>query len=205
MLNSHRISIYKDSENMEENYKLEKEYKIPATMFSEAYLAFQKKFIYPKSHIYMAIFAAIALGMLIFGIVSMSDASRNQKYLTYIAILMACAFAFREWYNPKKKRRSLTDSVRSLGEPVYKIGITDEYVDISTVSDDMSDLSDEDSIDPEEEDPLPEKTRINIDEKYQLLEYDGFFLILSGNEKIYILPKKVFSEEELKTVRDTQK
>ena len=34
---------------MEENYKLEKEYKVPAALFSEAYLAFQKKYIYPKS------------------------------------------------------------------------------------------------------------------------------------------------------------
>ena len=190
---------------MEENYKLEKEYKVPAALFSEAYLAFQKKYIYPKSCIYMAIFAAIALVRLIFGILSMNDASDKQKYLTYLAILMACAFAFREWYNPKKKRRSLTESVKALGEPVYKIGIADNYVDISTVSDDLEDLSDEESSEAEEEDPLPEKTRINTDENYQLLEYDGFFLILSGKEKIYILPKEGFSEEELKTVRDTQK
>ena len=190
---------------MEENYKLEKEYKVPAKLFSEAYLAFQKKFIYPKSYIYMAVFSAIALILLIYGIIAMSGSSGKQKYLMYLAILMACAFAFREWYNPKKKRRSLTESVRSLGEPVYKIGIADKYVDISTVSDDMSDLSEEDKAASEEDDPLPEKTRINIDEKYQLLEYDGFFLLLSGKEMIYILPKEGFSEEELKMVRDTQK
>ena len=187
---------------MEENYKLKKEYKVPAALFSEAYLAFQKKYIYPKSCIYMAIFAAIALVMLIFGILSMNDASDKQKYLTYLAILMACAFAFREWYNPKKKRRSLTESVKALGEPVYKIGIADNYVDISTVSDDLEDLSDEESSEAEEEDPLPEKTRINVDEGFQLMEYDRFFLMLAGKEMFYILPKEGFSEAELKIVRD---
>lgn len=190
---------------MEENYKLEKEYKVPVMVFSEAYRAFQKKFVYSKSYIYMAIFAVIAFVLFIFGILAMNDASKRQKYITYLAFLMACAFAFREWYNPRKKHRSLTDSVRSLGEPVYKIGIAGKYVDISTVSDDMSDLSEEDRIASEKDDPLPEKTRINIDEKYQLLEYDGFFLILSGKESIYILPKDGFSEEELNTVRNTQK
>ncbi len=187
---------------MEENYKLEKEYKVPVKMFSEAYLAFQKKFIYPKSYIYMSIFAVIAFIMFVFGILVMNDASKRQKYITYLAFLMACAFAFREWYNPKKKHRNLTDSVRSLGEPVYKIGIADKYVDISTVSDDKSDLSDEDKILTEEEDPLPEKSRINIDEKFQLLEYDDFFLILSGNEVVYILPKDGFSNDELNIVRN---
>ena len=190
---------------MEENYRLEKEYKVSADLFSEAYLEFQKKYIYPKSYIFMAVFAAIAAVILIFGIIAMNDASKNQKYLTYLAFFMACAFAMREWYNPKKKRRSLTDSVRTLGEPVYKIGISDKYVDISTVSDDLSDFSEEEKNESEETDPLPEKTRINIDENFQLLEYEKFFLILSGKEMIYILPKEGFSETELKTVRDIKK
>jgi hypothetical protein len=190
---------------MEENYKLEKEYKVPADLFSEAYLEFQKKYIYPKSRIYLAAFVLISFALLIFGVIAMNDASKSQKYLVYLAILMAYAFAFREWYNPRKKRRNLTESVRSLGEPVYKIGFADKYVDISTVSDDMSGLSDEDIKEAEEKDPLPEKTRLDIDERFQLLEYDRFFLILSGKEMLYILPKEGFSESELKTVRELKK
>ena len=190
---------------MEENYKLEKEYKIPADTFREAYLAFQKKFVYPKSYIYMTLFLALAAGILIFGVLNMNGATRNQKYITYLAVAVALAFAFREWYNPRKRRRNYTESVRTLGEPVYKIGVADKYVDISTVSDDMSGLSEEEIKDAEETDPLPEKTRINIDESFQLLEYDGFFLLLPGKDMLYILPKDGFSGEELKTVRDIKK
>lgn len=53
-----------------------------------------------------------------------------------------------------------------------------------------------------EADPLPEKTRINVDEGFQLMEYDRFFLMLAGKEMFYILPKEGFSESELKIVRD---
>ena len=99
-------------------------------------------------------------------------------------------------------RRNLTESVRALGEPVYKIGIGDKFVDISTVAEDLSDISEEEKESVQNEDPLPEKTRIKVDEGFQLMEYDKFFLMLAGKESFYILPKEGFSESELKIVRD---
>ena len=195
---------------MEENYKLEKEYKVPADTFSDAYLEFQKKYVYPKSYIYMAIFSVLAVALLLFGIFAMHDAEKKQKYIMYLAFLIAVVFAFREWFNPRKMRRSLTESVRALGEPVYKIGVGEKFVDISTVSDDLSNIvetedeenGEENAEDLTETDPLPEKTRINVDEGFQLMEYDRFFLMLAGKEMFYILPKEGFSESELKIVRD---
>ena len=195
---------------MEENYKLEKEYKVPAETFRDAYLEFQKKYVYPKSYIYMAIFGVLAVALLIFGIFAMHDAPKKQKYIMYLAFIAAAAFSLREWFNPRKMRRSLTESVRALGEPVYKIGVGNKFVDISTVSDDLSNIAEteekgdgEENTDiPGEIDPLPEKTRINVDEGFQLMEYDRFFLMLAGKEMFYILPKEGFSEAELKIVRD---
>ncbi|WP_296613811.1 YcxB family protein [Ruminococcus sp.] len=192
-------------ENMEENYKLEKEYKVPAKLFSEAYLEYQKKFVYPKSRIFMILFAAIAVIIFIFGAAVLNNAADNKKYFTYLAFMIACALAMREWYNPRKRRRNYTESVRALGEPVYKIGIADKFVDISTVSDDLSNLSGDEEEDILEEDPLPEKTRLDINSSFHLLEYDRFFLLMPGKEMLYILPKEGFSEEDLKTVRDIKK
>ena len=195
---------------MEENYKLEKEYKVPAETFRDAYLEFQKKYVYPKSYIYMAIFGVLAVALLIFGIFAMHDAPKKQKYIMYLAFIAAAAFSLREWFNPRKMRRSLTESVRALGEPVYKIGVGNKFVDISTVSDDLSNIAETEEKDDGEEntdipgeiDPLPEKTRINVDEGFQLMEYDRFFLMLAGKEMFYILPKEGFSEAELIIVRD---
>ena len=193
-----------------ENYKLEKEYKVPADIFRDAYLEFQKKYVYPKSYIYMAIFGVLAAALLIFGIFAMHDAPKKQKYIMYLAFIIAAAFSLREWFNPRKMRRSLTESVRAMGEPIYKIGIGEKFVDISTVSDDLSNIvepeeeenSEENADIPEETDPLPEKTRLTVDEGFQLMEYDKFFLMLAGKEMFYILPKEGFSESELKIVRD---
>ena len=195
---------------MEENYKLEKEYKVPAETFRDAYLEFQKKYVYPKSYIYMAIFGVLAVALLIFGIFAMHDAPKKQKYIMYLAFIAAAAFSLREWFNPRKMRRSLTESVRALGEPVYKIGVGNKFVDISTVSDDLSNIAETEEKDDGEEntdipgeiDPLPEKTRINVDEGFQLMEYDRFFLMLAGKEMFYLLPTEGFSEAELKIVRD---
>ena len=193
---------------MEKNYKLEKEYKVPAETFRDAYLEFQKKYVYPKSYIYMAIFGVLAVALLIFGIFAMHDAPKKQKYIMYLAFIVAAAFSLREWFNPRKMRRSLTESVRALGEPVYKIGVGNKFVDISTVSDDLSNIAEtEEKDDGEENTDIPgeidpEKTRLAADDSFQLMEYDRFFLMLAGKEMFYILPKEGFSEAELIIVRD---
>ena len=78
-------------------------------------------------------------------------------------------------------------------------------MDISTVSDDLGDLTEEEKENALDADPLPEKTRLEINENFQLLEYSSFFLLMPGKEMLYILPKDGFSEEELKTVREIKK
>ena len=47
---------------MEENYKLEKEYQITPEIFDKAYRSYQKKFVYPKSYIFMTLFLTLAGG-----------------------------------------------------------------------------------------------------------------------------------------------
>ena len=66
------------------------------------------------------------------------------------------------------------------------------------------DDEDEDEL-PEETELFPEKSVINFDSGYKLLEYEKYFLLMQGKQMFYILPKEGFSEEELKIVRDTEK
>ena len=53
--------------------------------------------------------------------------------------------------------------------------------------------------------PLPEKTRIDINEDYQPLEYDDFFLLMQGKQMFYIIPKEGFTEPEIEIIRNTGK
>lgn len=191
---------------MEEKYKLEKEYSISANTFREGYLAFQKKYIYVKSYIFMGIFTLLAADFI-------HAAVKDPKnYFAYLLIVICLSLAFREWYNPRKIRRSLVDTVKELGEPVYKIGVGESFVDISTVSvpDGIEEETGEGETEPDEssvseESDLPEPTRIPADEKMNILEYDEFFLLIYGKAVFYIIPKENFEEKELEVIRNIKK
>ena len=197
---------------MEENYKLEKVYKVPHETFKEAYKAFQKKYVYPKSIIFTILFLILAADF-VYAAVKAPD-----NKLVYLLIMVCIAFAFREWYNPRRLFLNISETMKALGEPEYKMGIADDHIDISTVS--LPDEIEEEAPDedgeendeedtyltdlPDEFDPMPEKTVIKLDDSYGLLEYEKFFLIMEGKKMFYILPKEGFSEKELEIVRGTK-
>ena len=128
----------------------------------------------------------------------------TSNYFVYILIVLCLALAFREWYNPRKIRRSLVETVQEMGNLVYKIGVGESYVDISTVSapDGIEEDENEDNDSEDSSDDIPEPTRIPIDDKVKLLEYSDFFLLLYGKQVFYIVPKKEFNEKECEVIRN---
>jgi len=198
---------------MEENYKLEKTYKVPHETFKEAYKAFQKKYVYPKSIIFIVLFLVLAADF-VYAAIKAPD-----NRLVYLLIMVCIAFAFREWYNPHRIFQNISETMKALGEPEYKIGIADDHIDITTVSlpedeeeesaeadgETSEDEEDDEPELPEDFDPMPEKSVIKLDESYGLLEYDKFFLLMEGKKVFYILPKEGFTEKELEIVRGTKK
>lgn len=198
---------------MEENYKLEKTYKVPHETFKEAYKAFQKKYVYPKSIIFIVLFLVLAADF-VYAAIKAPD-----NRLVYLLIMVCIAFAFREWYNPHRIFQNISETMKALGEPEYKIGIADDHIDITTVSlpedeeeesaeadgETSEDEEDDEPELPEDFDPMPEKSVVKLDESYGLLEYDKFFLLMEGKKVFYILPKEGFTEKELEIVRGTKK
>ena len=206
---------------MEENYTLEKEYAVSPDIFDKAYKSYQKKFVYLKSYIFMGIFLLLAADFI------WAAAKNPGNTLVYLLIVVCIALAFREWHNPRFIRRRLYEIVRDMGKVVYKIGVGDGFIDISTVDDGTSgddedgedgdsgknaeeasaenaeDTEENDDISPEAEELMPEKSRLNTKENYSLLEYDEYFLLMQGKEVVYILPKAGFSEDELEIIRKT--
>ncbi|MBR6070715.1 MAG: YcxB family protein [Ruminococcus sp.] len=184
---------------MEDKYILEKEYSISADTFREAYRAYQKKYVYPKSYIFMTIFLVLSADFIY---AAFKD---NSNYFAYILIVLCLALAFREWYNPRRIRRSLVETVQEMGDPVYRIGVGDGFVDISTVSAPEG-IEDEDGEEESSaEDDAPEPTRIPVDEKMKVLEYSEFFLLLYGKQVFYIVPKKGFTDKECEILRNIKK
>lgn len=186
---------------MEENYRMVKDYKIPYELFREAYHSYQKKYIYPKSYIFMAIFILLAIDFII------AAFKEPSNKLVYLLISGCVALAFREWLNPRRIRNNIVDTIKEIGEPTYRIGIADDYIDISTIdvgnAENYCSDPEEDELEYNEEyDPMPEKTTLTINDDLKFLEYDKYFLIVSGKRMFYILPKEGFSEEDKEIIRN---
>ena len=170
---------------MEENYTLEKEYAVSPDIFDKAYKSYQKKFVYLKSYIFMGIFLLLAADFI------WAAAKNPGNTLVYLLIVVCIALAFREWHNPRFIRRRLYETVRDMGKVVYKIGVGDGFIDISTVDDGTSgddedgedgdsgknaeeasaenaeDTEENDDISPEAEELMPEKIKIEYKRKLQ--------------------------------------
>ncbi len=194
---------------MDNNYKLDKEYKISFEIFKKAYDVFQKKNVYPKSYLFMGLFLVIGI---IYIFAAIEDPSNK---LAYILVFLSFALAFREWYNPKKIRRNFLDAVRELDEDIYRITIDDEFVEISTLEsgnvenspENNEKLSDDEGSDNSEndddfEDEQPEVSKIPINSELSVQEFDEFFLLYIKKRMFYVVPKEGFTEYELEVVRE---
>ncbi|MDE6672577.1 MAG: YcxB family protein [Ruminococcus sp.] len=171
---------------MTDKYLFEKNYSVPFEIFREGYIEFQKKFVFPQANLTAVAFLILA-GVFIFSVIE-----DNSQYFAYLLIFVCLAMAVRQWYNPRKLRSNLFESFHLTENAVYRISVTEKYVDISTVS------TGEES----EDDDLPEKSRIPIDENFSVLEYDKYFLIFSGKVIFYIIPKENFSGNENEILRN---
>ena len=179
----------------DQNYRLEKEYSVPMETFREGYLAYQKKYVYLKSYIFIALFLLLAADFIHAAI------KTPDNIMSYVLIMVCLGFAFREWYNPRKIRRSVCDTMAQMQGTVYKLAVADSFIEISTVSEVLPpENSTEDS--GEEDPPPPEPTRIPVDESLSVLEYESFFLIIYGKAVFYIVPKDGFTEPEQDILRN---
>lgn len=177
----------------ENNYRLEREYTIPFEIFREGYTAFQKKFVFPQANVTATAFIILA------GVFVASIIQDSSQYFAYLLAMVCLAMAVRQWYNPRKLRRNLFESFQTMEQTVYKISVGNSYADISTVSAQETEESEDEEYESE---PLPEKSRIPFDENFSMLEYEKFFLMFSGKTVFYIVPKENFPENELEILRN---
>lgn len=189
-----------------EQIKLEKIYKIPIDVFREGFTAYQKKFVYPKNYLFMAVFFILALNF-VYGAVKAPD-----NYFAYIMIAVCLACMAKEWFNPRRMRRAIIETVQDMGGQEYKITVGDNWTEFSTIeqgnvenfveTDNSTEFSTIQRGDVENQ-PVP-PTKIQ-NERLKILEYDRFFLFVDGKVMFYIVPKDDFSETETEIIRNIEK
>ncbi|MDE5754126.1 MAG: YcxB family protein [Oscillospiraceae bacterium] len=182
---------------------LQKCYQIPYELFKTAFTAFQKRFVYPRNYIIIAVLGIVCMIYAYF-VVTGSNSDRPLYCIVILCALMMMAFQI---YNPKKIRKNLLLAVREIEDDRYKLTIYPEYLEIGTI------------LPPEETDPaqksdpdlddlfddIPEEnfsgTRIYYNKNLRVQEYDAFFMIYQQKTMFYVVPKAAFSEEELEIMR----
>lgn len=177
-----------------ENYRFEKTYSISADIFRDGFKAYQKKYIYPKSYVFIGLFLVLTANF-VYGAVKAPD-----NYLAYLLIVVCIALAVREWFNPRKMRRIFLDTIQEMGDIEYRLCIGENFAEFSTIEHGKVENFVENDNDAEETDGIP-PTRINCGEDTKILEYDRFFLLVDGKSMFYIIPKENFSSAETEIIR----
>lgn len=180
---------------------LEKEYRIPFSMFRDAFTAFQKRYVFPRTRIVTALLL-IAAGIYGYMVVEGGESQRPIYCMIVLMCLVCCAM---QWYNPRKVRRSLMEGVKEIEEDRYRLRIFEDCLEIGTLLPPEEAPSEEEKAADALFDDEPEEdftgTRIFYTKDIPILEYKEFFMIYLKKQMFYVVPKKVFEEEEIKTLR----
>lgn len=183
----------------DKNLLLEKQYQIPFDMFRNAFIAFQRKFVYPKSYVIMGILAAVIGVYAYFIVYGGENANRSLYCMIILFCLVMMAF---QWMNPRKIRMKLMEGVKEIENDQYRLSVYPEYLEIGTI------LPPEDAESAESDDLFDDTpaenfsgTRIHYNKGMNVLEYPEFFMIYQQKTMFYVVPKAAFSEEELEILR----
>lgn len=179
---------------MEDEALVKKRYSIPYELFGEAFTVFQKKFVFPRNRVMsvlLLIFAAGNVLNIMYG---------NGETIGYVLVLVCIALAFINWYNPRKLKRNLMESVKGIENDVYTLTIYPERIVIGTV------LEPENEKEPEEyeevfgEIPIKEDiadTEIYLSKNVKVIERKNFFMIYIKKSMFYVVPKETLTQEEI--------
>lgn len=192
---------------MEENIKLVKEFSHTPQIMRQGIRVYQKKFVYPKAMVKCVVYLLMIVGVV--ALILSGKLNERIKILGYLAFVGLIALIFRELFNPLKQRDNIVQSIaENEFNPIYRLTVKEKTVEISTIEDesDFDDLPDDDTDVESDESCDTEDTVIPIDSSLKLIEEDELFLISAYSNMIYyIIPKAVFSPEELEIIRSIVK
>lgn len=183
----------------ENNLLIEKQYRIPFDMFRNAFIAFQRKFVYPRTYAVMGILAAVIGVYAYFIVYGGEDVNRG----LYCMIILFCAMLMTlQWVNPRKIRMKLMEGVREIEHDEYRLRIYPEYLEIGTIlpPEDIT-QTETDALFEDEPEENFSGTRIHYNHGMNVIEYPAFFMIYQQKTMFYVVPKPAFSEEELGIIR----
>lgn len=192
--------------------KLTREYAISLDLFEKAFVAYQKKFVYPRNWVITLIL------LVVIGIYVHAALQDPENMVSYILIMMSAAVIFITWFNVKKIRRNLMNSVRELEDDRYRLTITEEGFLLRTLLPEAPAAAEEAEAELKEKtDESEDKNGFNpvfgedtfdeippseflFTQNIRVKEYEEFYSLYLEKGMFYVIPKNAFSEEELREI-----
>ena len=156
---------------------LEKSYHIPFAMFREAFTAFQKRFVYPRTYCIIALLLLVCAGYCHLLTGDVSSGARA----TY---------------------RNLMRAVREIENDQYLLRVYPDYVEIGTIlpPEDTETAAQDALFDDVPEDDFS-GTRIYFNKGMHVIEYRDFLILYQTKAMFFVIPKDALSEEEQEILR----
>lgn len=189
---------------------LTKKYSINSGLYENAFVTFQKKFVYPRNWIMTAVFAAIAVYNLITFIKDTTTAG-----IIFVLICAACIVSI--WASPFKIRRNLMKAINDfVVNDIYEMELHEDKIFIRTLPNDNPEQVETEpetnkniSETTEEEDffatpvdnPEVQQTEIRFDNStLRIIEKNDYYMLYLMKSIFYVIPKKDFSNDEINAI-----
>ena len=187
--NEQKLTESAESE-IKEDLLLSVEYDVKNDEEGQAFLLYQKKFVYKKNWIKTIAFAIAAI---LFIISIGRDPSQPMNY-----ILAAVCFAaiFIIWSNTKKIRSSLMDALKLIEDDRYIFTLYDDSFSIETI------LAEDVDENGEKIPPVEPRVVSFSDTLINVIETESMFVIILKKDTIYVLPKRCMDNSKENILRD---
>lgn len=172
------------TDNRQQKLIISVDYDVKNDEEGQAFLLFQKKFVYKKNWIKTIAFAVVAALFLI------SIARNPEQAANYIFATICVAAIFIIWYNTKKIRTSLMEALRLIEDDKYIFSLYEDSFKIETILAETKDENGEEIAPVEPRVVSFDGTALNI------YETDNMFVIIIKKDTIYVLPKRCMNENQ---------
>lgn len=165
------------------------EYNVTNEEEEEAFLIFQKKYVYRHNWLVTAMFGFISLLFLI------SIIRNPGGYLNWVLMFICLFMIFATWFNTVRIRKYLMSALKALEEDRYRFTLYDDSFKIETV------FTNEE-MDQEDFEPVKPRIVRFDDITLNIIENKRMFIIILKKETIYVLPKRSMKDNDKKLLRE---
>lgn len=182
-----------ENENSEQVFEISPdlsfEFNVTNEEEGDAFLTFQKKYVYKKNWIKTIGFALLAVG---FAVSAWRDPSIAMNYILFGVCAAAIAAI---WFNMKKIRSSLLDALKILEDDRYVFSLYDDSFVIETI------VTEEEK-NSEDFKPIPPRIVKFNEGEIDIIEKDDMFVVILKKDTIYVLPKRCMDENQCEILRN---